>query len=248
MKNTAFVSKALVAVALGAVVVTVAVKQIPRAEAMIPLAALEPATPEEIATTLHRCGLDPEGLATAGVQPAAVEAIVLNLRDQLVSDMQQLRELDVLQGRAAARVNQLRRQVQSGRASEEDVSALPQARIDHNNAQLGTTMFIGAAFQNACGDMSEDLLARLSIILENHDQKLPLQYLVTDRSDHDWKALREALAVERTALERGLEVDPRAVEILEAVRSEPDVMIATVNLETLLPAIESIWDGAVDEI
>ena len=99
---------------------------------------------------------------------------------------------------------------------------------------------------DATAGLSENQRAALATIRRNRHWDLPLEFLVVDRAESEWVALRDCLANERIAAKLDdEEPDPVAQAVLGQLRSHPAVLVARGNLDGNLAVLTMVWQQAV---
>jgi hypothetical protein len=217
-----------------------------------PLAAAKPGEKKKpptldanLVTALYRAGLQPENLAAAGVSAESTTTLVGNVKTWLAQNASTLTSADSRLVSAVPAKEVLWRKVQSGLGSHDDVTALDAAVTEYNAALAGQASTVSAMFEAGAASLSSETKAAL--VLERTSQLawgLPLQYLVKDRSEADWVALRDALDNERVSLKLGEDPDPTAQALLATVRADPAIAAAKTNLDTKLGAVTAAWEAA----
>lgn len=202
-----------------------------------------PANTEDAALMI-RVGLGADALTAVGVRGADVASIVAAA---LAYEAQgpALGSLDASYAQAKTTVDRLRRLVRSGRGSQEDVSTLAQAKTDLENAESARQAHINAMRAAGMAGTSAGVRAAVETIYANQSWRLPTVYLVKDRAQADWVALRDALATKRISENYGEPFDQAAQDTLAGVDAETEIATAKVNLDTYMAAVQTAWNEAV---
>lgn len=214
-----------------------------------PVASADVLLPPEhmLAVTLHRAGLGPEALAATGLSASAVSAVVANVHEYLLAGGGPLVEADQAFATARAECAALKRVIQSGQASQEQVAAYPAAVAIREQSRTQREFLLNAAFEAGTASLAESQRATLTSIRDTRRWRLPTALLVVDRSEAEWVELRNCLANERIAAELLEPPDPANQAVLAEARSQPLVSVAQVNLDTHLQWVTASWDEAVEQ-
>jgi hypothetical protein len=204
-------------------------------------------TGAELGTHLYRVGLGPEPLAAAGVNAAQTRALVEAARLYLIDHQVDLNLADAAFASAKREHSRLERLVRSGTGTDDDVTALAQARVLLANARAQRAAELGALLDAATAGLSGQRRAALDSFSANAPWKQPIEFLAVDRDQQDWVALREALANERIAAKRQEAPDAGAQALLQQLRADPAVSAARANLDANLLAVTAAWELAVGE-
>jgi hypothetical protein len=204
-------------------------------------------TSAELALALHRVGLDPEALTAAGVSPSAVETVVGDAVEHLMVNLPLIEAADDAWAQSRQQCDQLKRVIQSGRATEDQIEAYPEARNQLALAEAQRQSLLDDLFSAATDALSESLRNTLATIRGNRNWDLPLEFLVMDRPEPEWVLLRDCLANERIADNFGEDPDPDAQAALAQIRSNPLVAVAKANLDANLTVVATAWHQAVGE-
>jgi hypothetical protein len=211
--------------------------------------AVEPPPPPAntaIAGMMMRVGLGADSLCGAGVRASDVGSIMAAARTQ--HDLNPILDsLDLSFAQAKTDTDRLRRSVRSGRGRGEDVATLAQRKAGLENATAARQACIDGL--RSAGLASLDAGARLTVetIYENSSWHFPTQYLVKDRPEAGWVALRDALAAKRISENYDEPFAQSAQDRLSAVDAEAQIATAKVNLDTYLAAVQTAWNAAVTE-
>ncbi len=194
------------------------------------------------AGVLLRVGLSAEALAAAGTTGSQVPSLVAAVES--AHDPSTLASRD--QAYADARVNRdrLARLVQSGLGSQADVTALVQAETDLQTATSARESYLAGLRSAGLATVAATASASVQRIHANSSWGFPVHYLVSDRSEPDWVALRDALATKRISEQYGEPFYPEAQVYLAAVDLEPEIALAKVNFDTNIVAVQTAWNSA----
>jgi len=208
-------------------------------------APLDPPPPvnTEFAGVLLRIGLGADTLAAGGITGEQVAALVGAIRSSYSPATLQGRDDAYIAARQTH--DRLRRLVQSGKGTELDVASLRAAEealasatspLDNAFAQMRTA---------ALATVSAGQVALLSCVQANRSWGFPVQYLVKDRTEREWVALRDLLAAKRISEQDEEEEFPQSArDALAAVDAETEIATARVNLDSNLAAVQTAWNTA----
>jgi len=200
---------------------------------------------DELALALHRVDLDPGALTAAGVSPGSVADVVGNARAYLIEYEGQLAQADQSFADAKAQCASLRKLIRSGQGTQDDLTAYTAAQAALASARSQRDGLLDDLFDDATANLTGDHRTTLTQIRGNSPWKLPLEFLVVERSESDWVTLRDALANERIAQKLDVDPDPDAQGLLTQLRAVTAVSTAKANLDANLATVTSAWDQAV---
>jgi len=207
--------------------------------------------PENFQVILIRAGLDPKALAASGIVAQGVTPLLQDAADQINANPTALPTADT--ARAAARVesDRLLRLIQSGLASQEDVTAYQAALANFNNATAQRQAALDATFAAATANLSAETRSTLTQIRANRAQDwsrdFPHEFLVITRQEAEWVTLRDCLANEHIAIKHPdlLSQDDQAR--LATWRADPAVLAAKTALDQNLAAVTDAWNTATGQ-
>lgn len=197
----------------------------------------------ELRVALIRAGLAPQTLAAAGLTPVQVGTAVAALHQANVALPVSLRDLDHAVGEARNARDQAERLIQSGRADAQQIAAFPALEQALASASAARETAVQSLFAAATASLSATQRATLIAIRTNAHWKLPTEFLVVERSEVEWVALRNALANERIATRNGDTPNPQCQVLLGHARSDASVAAAKTGLDTNLAALQQTWDS-----
>jgi hypothetical protein len=207
--------------------------------------ATSPILTDDVDTALIRAGLDPQALAAVGVSANAVSGIVASFRDAMELEPVRLSTADTQYSAARVESDRLRRLIESGKGSAQDVTSY-QTQVQALTTATSARASALAAFKTAATqNLSANQIAMLGRIKANRVRELPVEFLVIDRSDAEWVSLRDALANERVAAKHGEEPDAAQQAALATWRSNASVSAAKVSLDTNGATVKAAWTAAV---
>lgn len=207
-------------------------------------AAQAPAIPTDFKATLIRAGLGADALCAAGVSSGSVSsalsavAAAINVNPTLISST------DASYASARRDVDRLKALIESGRGSQEDVSAYQTASASLTTATAARQAALDAIFTAGTANLSAGQRAALTQIRANHAYELPLEFLAVERTQTEWVDVRDALANERISAKLGDEPDAGNQASLATWRANATVSSAKTSLDTNLPGVTSAWNSA----
>lgn len=201
----------------------------------------------DFATTLHRVGLDPRSLAAGGVSSNSVSAVVADVESATQGNPSGLSGADAAFAEARVAHDSLERKIRSGKASQEEVAAYPSAKSALEAATAAQQSELDALFTAGSGSLGESQRAALAQLRANRAWGLPAEFLVVERTQQQWVALRDALANERFCAEYNETPDANAAALLATTRSNAAVATAITGLSTNLASITSAWNAAASD-
>ena len=197
---------------------------------------------------LMRSALGAEALAASGVQAASVTAVLQAAADEINAHPGTLDAADAAYVAARVESDRLRTRIQSGQASQEEIGnyQTQMAALATASAQRQTAL--DAVFSAATTNLAGPQRAGLSEIRANRavdfSKDYPIEFLVVERTQEQWVALRDALANERLAVRYPEMASQAAQSLLATLRSDPSVSAARANLDANLAAVTAAWNIA----
>jgi hypothetical protein len=201
---------------------------------------------EELRLSLHRLSLEAKALAAAGVtNTSEIAEAVASVENELAENPDVVMTADAAVGAAEQVVTDLEEHIQAGLGTSEDVTALASARNALTAATTSRDQLLDTLFTVGSNAFAEEQRARMANIRANRtDWTVPIEFLTVNRTELDWVFLRDALAHERIAIERGEPVDDDVQTLLTEARGETAVAAAIANLSANLATIEQAWQSA----
>jgi hypothetical protein len=190
--------------------------------------------PGEVAVVLHLLGIHPEGLAAAGFTGQACDALF----DTGMVYCLQAERLDQLQI-AHKNVN-----MASEKAVHPDAPGATDGQdrpITLEQAHTALADLESAGFTFVTANLDPGIASKLATIKANQHWGLPSAYLIVNRSDEQWLALRGALCARRYANQHGLQLEPALVQILADAEGDPTVAQALVDAAGGLGSVTQSW-------
>jgi hypothetical protein len=218
------------------------------------LASLSPATPSiaapsstEVLDAMYLAGLDPKALCAVGVSAQSIAAFVAEFRDDYLLHGSELTQAEAAIATAQVSSDALRRKIQSGKGSPEDVTNYQTAMASLTAAEAARTTALAACRAGAEATLSQAQRDQLARIRSNKSWELPMEFLLVDRTEAQWVALRDALANEKIAPRYGQQTAPEHASVLSSARSNADVAQAKTRLDSNLAATQSAFNAALVE-
>ena len=217
-----------------------------RARARAITAMLAP-TAAELEVALLRAGLGTETLTAAGLSGANSTTVVGDLRTYMTNNSGVLDSADSAYASPKQSVDQLKRLVQSGLGTAEDVTAYNAAKSNLATAQTQRNAVLDDFFTAGVDSLTQAQKDTLTAIRGNSDWNRPTEFLMVNHTDGDWVELRECLANERIAADLGEEPDADSQTILTAYRNVASVSTAKANLDANLAVVTAAWEQAIGQ-
>jgi hypothetical protein len=202
-------------------------------------------TPLQLKVALVRAGLSPEALTAAGVSTQSLSGIATAAKDILSS--QPLAPFDSAVGEARAAHDARQRKIQSGLASQEEISGYAQlvqtlATVESNRAAA-----IAAVFNAATANLTTQQRALLTTIEGNKGWHLPTEFLTVNRTEAEWVELRDALTNERVCAKNGEAPNAACQTLLATKRANATVAASKAALDANLSSMSSTWESTTLE-
>lgn len=205
---------------------------------------VDPPTAMEVASTMHRCGLEPETLAAAGIDATGTTALVGRFITSFVANEGALVVADDNVATWRRESDRLRRLIRSGREEDGDVAALQAAEAALATAEASRDAVLDTLIDDAEDGLSDSARLTLSSIRANARPGLPMHFNVVAWDDAGFVSLRDTLSIIRIAEDQG-ETPPIAVtDRLDDWEAIPAVSTAAARLNVLLPAVTAAWETA----
>jgi hypothetical protein len=198
--------------------------------------------------SLIRAGLDPKALAASSVPSGSVNAVLQAAADTINANLSALPNADTALASARMDSDRLRARIQSGLAAPEDVTAYQTAMSNLATATTQRQTALDQIFNSATANISAQQRTTLAQIRANRAQDMskdsPTEFLVVDRQQVEWVALRDALANEHIAIKLPDTLDQTAQANLATWRANGSVAAAKNSLDTTLAAVTTAWNTA----
>jgi hypothetical protein len=202
-------------------------------------------TTTELRGALAYLNLTPTMLAAAGVSAQETTVVVGNAKQYLTDNPEELSGADSSFHVAQAENDRLALLVQQGQSTQNDRAAFEIAQSTLAAAKGSRDAALTSLRAAAVAGLSQAKQDTLATVRANLNRELPVQYLVTSRSDEDWVALREALANDRQSTARQVDPDPTCHQRLLDANAVPAASAASLNLTNLLADVTTAFNTAV---
>lgn len=205
----------------------------------------QPAGPvTELRTALLRCGLGAEALAAAGCSAQETNALVEAFADAVAAQPGALKQKDAAYAAARGSKEELERKVASGLATPEEVTALGTAKTDLASAESSRKQYLDGLYADAIEHLAAGKVATLNMLRTNASHELPVEFLVKERGEVEWVAIRKALNNERICAKYGDPPDPAKQAALSTWKSDVAVAAAKSACTSGLASVQDAWDAA----
>ncbi len=217
----------------------------------MPAVSMQQPPPQNPATDLTdallRAGFDAKSLAAVGLSANGAAAFVAAFRSAYANQSAVFDAADTAYSAARVSSDALRRKIESGKGSAEDVTEYQAQMAAMATAKTTRDAALTAARAPAEALLSQSQRAQLASIRANKTWELPMEFLLVDRSEVQWVALRDALSNEKIAPRYGGQTDPAHAAVLSAARSNADVAQAKSRLDSNLVAMQAAINAAIVE-
>lgn len=198
----------------------------------------------DVEVLLLRMGIEPEGLAAAGISGAGLQTALAAEQDALEGALTTLASRDAAYAEAKNTVDALRRKVIRGQASPEEIQQLATARTALAAATSARDTLLDGLVADLVGNAADSVATRLQQIRANRRWRgIPAAYRVEARTERQWIEIRNALAAKRTHEEIGDGVPQEVTAFISNLDSENDVSTAKANLASNLTSVQATWDS-----
>jgi len=205
---------------------------------------LEPvALPSSNEVFLLRSGMTPEVLAAIGTTAPQFSAFMMHTGSACTTAIPTLAASDAALAESRRERDRLQREIRTGLARSEDVVALAQAKTNFEARSAARDGVLQEFRVGACDELPVSGATALANIIANRNHKLPIEFLVVQRSEADWITLRDSLVEEKAAARFGVDPNPDLANFLTTARAEQAVATAKANLDSNLTAIQAAWDA-----
>jgi hypothetical protein len=204
--------------------------------------------PADFKVKLIRSGLGADALAAAGVPAASVTAVLQAAADELNAHPSTLPAADTSYTAARVESDRLRALIQSGQASQEQIASYQTQMANLAAASGQRATALDAVFAAATANLTAPQRTALTQIRANravdHSKDFPIEFLVVERSEAQWIALRDALANEKQAIKYPDTLNEVAQSRLATARSDQSVAAARTSLVSNLATVTASWNTA----
>ena len=207
-------------------------------------AAFAPPTSTETLNAMLLAGLDASSICAVGVAPQGMAAFAAEFRDDFAQHGVELTQAELRLADSQTASDALRRRIQSGKGTAEDMTAYQAAMAQLEAARGARSAALAACRAGAEATLSQDQRAQLGRIRANRQWELPTEFLLVDRTETQWVALRDALANEKIAPRYGDQTAPEHVAVLATACAHADVASARMRLQANLATTQSALTAA----
>ena len=135
----------------------------------------------------------------------------------------------------------------SGKASDAEVTALQAAEVALTAAQAARTAALAEIFDAGAAGLAANKTGTLAAIQQNRSWGVPIQYMVSARTETQWVALVDAVANKKIAAQLGEAPLAACTALLAQVDTETAVAAAKVSLDANLAAVQAAWNAALTD-
>lgn len=195
-------------------------------------------------TALQRSRLTPEALAAAGLSGEDATALLARVGVWWSEHGTACGAACASGDSAGITLDSLQRKARSGLASGEDLTSLGSATSAYASAKAGHAAQMEAIWEAAVEGLDGGKVQRLESIRDHLEagRRLPVAYLVVERSQSQTLALRDAL----TEVEAdGENADSGATSLVDAANGDGTISAAKTNLANNLAEVSSAWSSAL---
>jgi hypothetical protein len=199
----------------------------------------------DLAVDLIRAGLDAKALAAAGLSANTVTVLAQATLTHLTANPTSLSAADTAYAAARRESDHLKRLIESGHGSQDDVGNYQTQSATLAAATADRDAALAAIVTAATAGLSSDQKTALARIRANQTWKeAGVEFLVVERTEAQWVALRDALAAERIAAAAGDDLPEATQTLLATARVNESVAAAHASLGTNLAGITAAWNAA----
>jgi len=204
--------------------------------------------PADFPCTLIRAGLDPAAIAAAGVLSGTVSSILQGAADTINAHPMDLPNADTAFAAARVDSDRLRILIQSGRASQEDITAYQTAMANLATATSQRQAALDQIFTSAIANLPAGQRTVITQVRTNRasdfSKDFPTEFVTVDRTQETWVSVRDCLANEHIGVTYPETLDQGAQAQLAAWRADPTVSAAKNALDANLASVTAAWNAA----
>ena len=204
--------------------------------------------PADFPCTLIRAGLDPAAIAAAGVLSGTVSSILQAAADTINAHPMDLPNADTAFAAARVDSDRLRILIQSGRASQEDITAYQTAMANLATATSQRQAALDQIFTSAIANLPAGQRTVITQVRTNRasdfSKDFPTEFVTVDRTQETWVSVRDCLANEHIGVTYPETLDQGAQAQLAAWRADPTVSAAKNALDANLASVTAAWNAA----
>lgn len=198
-----------------------------------------------VEVALLRAGVSPKALAAVGAPTQGLFGLVEAAQTHFTTNAATLTAADAGYATAKRESDRLRRLIESGKGTQEDVADYQTQSAALAAATAQQDSALNALFEATTAALTSEQRASLRRIHAARTWGLPTEFLVVERSQQAWVELRSALANERFAAKYHETSDPAAQAVLASARSDAAVAAAATGIETNLAYVTASWTSAL---
>ncbi|MBK8172698.1 MAG: hypothetical protein IPK60_20505 [Sandaracinaceae bacterium] len=191
-----------------------------------------------------RAGLDAEALAAVGATSNQTGSVVSALASAHANLAVPISALDATATTARVARDAAQRKIRSGAGSQQEIEGFPALETALTTAESARASALAALRASATAGLSGAQRSDLDTIESNRRWKMPIEFLVIERSDAEWLSLRNALSNERISAKYEDEANGTLQATLAAARADERVAAAKASLETNLASLQQAWNSA----
>lgn len=201
----------------------------------------------DLRVALLRSGLGAEALTAAGLSAQEAASAVDAFATAMAQSPSALSQADATYASARVAKDALERKVRSGLATQQEVADLAAAKTALASAESARSAVLDGWFEAATANLSNAKVALLTTIHGNEDWSLPVEFLVKQRDEVEWVAIRKALNNERICAKYEDPPNQNMQTALSTWRADATVAAAKSACDTNLTAVQSAWNSATTE-
>jgi hypothetical protein len=181
-------------------------------------------------------GLEPDALVSAGATAVQAGALKTYLQAYLNDHGTELDAAIDAFGVANRAADTATRMVQ---AAKGNVETMTTRGNELATAVSNKQAAIDAAFTAATTDLADGVKTNLLRIRANRPHNTPAQYLIVDRTDEQWRQLRDALSQKKQRTVWNIALDQDAATVISDADADTAVSAAAGRLESTLAAVQT---------
>jgi len=202
----------------------------------------------DLEVDLIRAGLDAKALAAAGLSANTATVLAQATITHLAANPTALAAADTAYATARRESDRLKRRIESGTGSGEDVASYQTQSAALEAATAQRQAALDAIFNAATAGLTQSQRTTLSTIRANRVlSDAPVEFLTVNRTQVEWVQLRDDLANEHIAVKYSDTLDAHAQTQLATWRAVPAVASAKAGLDTNLAAVTSAITSATSD-
>jgi len=189
-------------------------------------------------------GWTPDKLAVIGVTPAEFAALLNQVTEGATADQNAIRSQSQAVSNLTKNLRDKERELRlaaddAGRETIRTQIATLREQLAGATSQLTSTK--ASIRSNYRGLLQSDEQSRLDTIDTKPSMQVPLYYAVVPRTESDWVRLRDALAAQKHAVRKSIELDTTTAEYLATVDADQNVQAAKTRWESNATQLRGMW-------